>query len=48
MSDNIIPFRRRDENPESEANTPSQADAPDPNEGWTLVQIVAQAPPTSR
>lgn len=47
MSDNIIPFPKRAQAPEqppAEAATP----APDPDEGWTLIQIVAKAPPPSR
>lgn len=46
MSDNILPFRRRDEKPQAEAPAP-QAPAPEANEEWTI-RIVAKAPPTSR
>lgn len=46
MSDNIIPFRRRDEAPQGEAPAPKDP-APEPDGEWT-VQIVAKAPPKSR
>lgn len=46
MSDNIIPFRRREEPQDHEPATP--APPPETDEGWTLVKIVPQAPPPSR
>jgi hypothetical protein len=51
MSDKIIPFRRRGEAapaaPKPEAS-PVQASPTEQDDDWTLVTIVAKAPPTSR
>lgn len=46
MSDNIIPFRRREEPQDQRPASP--AHAPETEEVWTLVKIVPQAPPPSR